>query len=79
MYTVGHCIVCLLYTLFQLKFIFSFVRYKYPKKTQPTETDKVFLNYSGTLLIWSPKRWGSTVVINMIISKHLPKKILELS
>ena len=27
--------------------------YKYISKKQPTDTDKVFLNYSGTLLIWS--------------------------
>ena len=26
----------------------------YISKQQPTDTDKVFLNYSGTLLIWSP-------------------------
>ena len=29
---------------------FSFMGYKYSQK-QPTDTDKVFLNYSGTLLI----------------------------
>ena len=43
--------------------LFSFVRYKYISKKQPTDTDKVFLNYSGTLLIWSlPGKKNLTVL-----------------